>query len=244
MAASYVRAAEASACVTVCTDAVANCIATPQDHDVTQYCTVTIRHYVLTPQYCILTPRFIYVLASNQQLRNITRIRKYLDRDTCHLAVRALVLSRLDYGNALLLGSTSSDLQRLQRIQNWAAKLIHRAQKRDHATPYLKDLHWLPIRERITFKIMVYIFKCLHGLAPGYLTSCLHLYHPARSSLRSASDTTLLSVPNTRGHLHTASNRTFSHATPNTWNALPKSVRNSDSISIFKKSLKTQLYMH
>ncbi|XP_072039214.1 uncharacterized protein [Amphiura filiformis] len=180
----------------------------------------------------------------NLQLRNITRIRKYLDHNTCHLVVRALVLSRLDYGNALLFGSTSSDLQRLQRIQNWAAKLIHRAQKRDHATPYLQELHWLPIRERITFKIMVYIFKCLHGLVPGYLSSCLQLYHPARPSLRSASDATRLSVPNTRRHLHFASNRTFSYTVPKSWNALPKSVRNSDSISSFKRSLKTQLFMH
>ncbi len=180
----------------------------------------------------------------NLQLRNITRIRKYLDYDTCHLVVRALVLSRLDYGNVLLFGSTSSDLQRLQRIQNWAAKLVHRARKHDHATPYLKELHWLPVRERITFKTMVYVYKCLHGLAPGYLSSCLHLYHPARSSLRSASDTTLLSVPVTRLYLHTSSNRTFSYAAPNTWNALPQSIRNSASVNNFKKSLKTQLFMH
>ena len=180
----------------------------------------------------------------NLQLRNITRIHKYLDHNTCHLVVRSLVLQRLDYGNALLFGCNSSDLQRLQRIQNWAAKLIYRAKKSDHATPYLKDLHWLPICERITFKIMVYVFKCLQKLAPGYLSSCLQLYQPALSSLRSASDTTLLSVPNTRLHLYTASNRTFSYSAPDIWNALPQSIRILGCVDEFKKSLKTELFMH
>ena len=60
----------------------------------------------------------------NFQLRNIGRVRRFLDHDTCHLVVCALVLSRVDYGNGLLLGANTTDIQRLQRIQNWAAKLI------------------------------------------------------------------------------------------------------------------------
>jgi len=176
------------------------------------------------------------------QLRNITRIRKYLDHNTCHHVVRALVLSRLDYGNALLFGLTTADLKRLQTIQNWAAKLLFHARKSDHATPYLKKLHWLPIIERIIFKILVYIFKCINKLTPGYLSSCLHLYKPSKPGLRSACDTTLLNVPNTRLHLRTASNRTFAYAAPDTWNSLPKPIRNSTSVNTFKKSLKTQLF--
>ena len=65
----------------------------------------------------------------NYQLRNISRTRRFLDHDTCHLKVRALILSRMDYGNGLLLGSNYNDIQRLQRIQNWSAKLIYRAKK-------------------------------------------------------------------------------------------------------------------
>ena len=146
----------------------------------------------------------------NFQLRNISRIRKFLDQDTCHLVIRALVLSKMDYGNALLYGSTQSDLQRLQRIQNWAAKLINCALKKDHATPYLRELHWLPVRERITFKILVYVYKSIHGLAPPYLTSLLRLHCPARPGLRSASDTTRLFQHNTIRSLQTASNQSFS----------------------------------
>lgn len=71
------------------------------------------------------------------QLRNITRIWKVLDFDTCQLMVRALVLSRLDYGNGLLFGSNISDIQRLKRVQNWAAKLICGDTKYEHASPCL-----------------------------------------------------------------------------------------------------------
>ena len=97
-------------------------------------------------------------------------------------------------GNALLLGANTTDIQRLQRIQNWAAKLICRVTKSDHATPCLRKLHWLPIRERIDFKILTYVYKCLYGTAPSYLSSLFSLYRPTRSGLRSSSDTTRLAV--------------------------------------------------
>ena len=97
-------------------------------------------------------------------LRNITRIRRFLDVDTCSSVTRYLVLSRLDYGNALLLGANTTQINRLQHLQNWAAKLIFCASKHDHATPFLKKLHWLPVKERIQFKILVHAYKCLNGL--------------------------------------------------------------------------------
>ena len=178
----------------------------------------------------------------NYQMRNISRIRRFLDKDTCHLIVRALILSRLDYGNSLLFGSNSTDVQRLQRIQNWAAKLICRALKRDHATPYLNELHWLPVRERIIFKILVFVYKCLIGTAPGYLTSCLSPYQPGRASLRSASDITRLHEPNSIKLLQSGANRTFSIAAPHAWNKLSINIRQSNSLGIFKKALKTHLY--
>ncbi len=178
----------------------------------------------------------------NFQLRTICRIRKYLDQDNCHLIIRALVLSRLDYCNSLLYGCKTTDLHRLQRIQNWAAKLTCCALKRDHATPYLRELHWLPVQERISFKILVYVYKCINELAPGYLTSCLTLYRPARSGLRSASDTTRLIQPNTIRCLQSASNRTFSNCAPQLWNSLAQSIRTSPSLIIFKKALKKHLY--
>ena len=138
------------------------------------------------------------------------------------------------HGNALLFGSNATDIQRLQRIQNWAAKLVCRASKCDHATPYFKELHWLPVRERITVKIWVYVYKCLNGTAPSYLSSCLSPHRPVRSSLRSASDTTRLKEPSSVKLLKSASSRTFSHFASQTWNALTISIRESDSLCKFK----------
>ncbi|XP_072025193.1 uncharacterized protein [Amphiura filiformis] len=92
----------------------------------------------------------------NFHLRNIRRIAKYLDQDTKHHVVRCLILSRLDYGNALLYGAKSKDLDRLQSLLNKAAKLIFCADRRDSPSPLLDTLHWLPIRERIKFKICMY----------------------------------------------------------------------------------------
>ena len=176
------------------------------------------------------------------QLRNISRIRRFLDYDTCHLVVRALVLSRIDYGNGLLLGANKSDIQRLQRIQNWAAKLVCRSHKWDHATPYLRELHWLSVDKRITFKVLMTVFKCLNKISPCYLSASISPYRPARASLRSASDTTLLAVPNTIKLLKSAERRTFCYVAPRMWNELPRKIRECNSVSQFKKALKTYLF--
>ena len=107
----------------------------------------------------------------NFQLRNIARIRKYLDQDTCHHIALSFVLSRLDYGNSLLACSTNAQLNKLHRIQNRAARLICRAKRCEHTSPYLARLHWLPVCQRVNFKLLVYIYQCLNGSSssPRYL---------------------------------------------------------------------------
>ena len=176
-------------------------------------------------------------------LRNITRIRRFMDLDTCNNIVRSLILSRLDYGNALLLGSNVSSISRLQKFQNWAAKLIFCAAKQDHATPFLKKLHWLPVKERIYFKILLYVYKCLNGHAPDYLSCCLSPYSQSRPGLCSALDTTRLAQPNISSKLlWSAANKAFSLAAPALWNQLPIAIRSSNSLYTFKKALKSHLY--
>ena len=176
-------------------------------------------------------------------LRNISRIRRFLDNDSCNDIIRSLIISRLDYGNALLMGANITDIARLQTLQNWAAKLIYRANKMDHVSPILQKLHWLPIKDRIIFKVMLYVFKCLAGSGPLYLSSCLELYNPTRKGLRSASDSTRLNVPTIRNWtLKSAADKTFTYNAPSIWNKLPSSVRNTQSVSIFKKGLKTHLF--
>ena len=95
----------------------------------------------------------------NYHLRNIRRISKFLDQDTKHAVVLSFILSRLDYGNALLYGAKSKDLDLLQSLQHKAIKLIFSANRFDSPVPLMNTLHWLPIRERINFKICMYVFK-------------------------------------------------------------------------------------
>ena len=142
-----------------------------------------------------------------------------------------------------VLGANSTDISRLQTLQNWAAKLIFCASKKNHASPLLRQLHWLPVRDRITFKVMLYVFKCLAGTGPEYLSSCLELYNPTREGLRSASDATRLTVPIIRGWtFKSAADKTFTYTAPNIWNKLPSSVRSAKSVSVFKKGLKSHLF--
>ena len=176
----------------------------------------------------------------NFHLWNLWRIRRFIDKDACHSAVRALVTSRLDYGNALLYGITSQDLSRLQRLQNKAAKVIFAVGRREHVTPLMEDLHWLPVQQRIKFKLLVHIYKCLHNQGPGYLTDHLHIYSPGRTGLRSSSDTTLLTIPKSSKLM--IGDRSFYLAGPRLWNSIPSAIREAASITIFKRRLKTYLF--
>ena len=178
----------------------------------------------------------------NFQLRNISRIRKYLDIESCHHIVRSLVLSRLDYGNSLLIGTTDANQKRLQRIQNRAARLIFSLKRRDHITPYLEKLHWLPVSQRINFKMLTLMFQCLDDSAPRYLRDDIKLQSSMttdRYALRSADDTTRLFIPNTT---RCAGDQSFHVYGPVVRNKLPREIREAPTLSSFKKHLKTHLY--
>ena len=116
--------------------------------------------------------------------------------DSAKILVQAYITSRLDYCNSLLYGAPSTHLNRLQKIQNYAARITTVTPKRSHISPVLAQLHWLPVRQRIEYKILLYTYKALNGLAPIYLTDLIECYIPPRT-LRSA-DQNLLRVPATR----------------------------------------------
>ena len=101
-------------------------------------------------------------------IRNIGRIRKYLDQPSTERLVHAFVSSKLDYCNSVLYGLPAKQLSKLQRLQNSAARLVTKAKRRDHVTPVLRQLHWLPINQRIVFKILLITFKITN--APSQLT--------------------------------------------------------------------------
>jgi len=103
-------------------------------------------------------------------LRQLPSIRRSVSDSVFHLLVVSLVMPRLDYCNATIAGLLAFQLSRLQLVLNAAAKLIHRSSRYEHVTPMLQDLHWLRSPERMDFKLAVLIYRCLHGLAPRYLS--------------------------------------------------------------------------
>ena len=106
-------------------------------------------------------------------LRDISSIRKFLSTDDLKSLVNSIVVARIDNCNALYTGLTVHNISRLQRLQNSGARVIFGSRRRDHVSGLLKKLHWLTIRERIIFKVLCLIYKCLHGLAPSYLSEIL-----------------------------------------------------------------------
>ena len=171
-------------------------------------------------------------------LHKIGQIRNFLDKQTTEKLVHAFISCRLDFCNSLLHCIPDSQTSKLQRIQNSAARLVTRSSSRQHITPILRSLHWLPVNERIVFKILLLTHKCIHGSAPAYLRELIQLYKPQRT-LRSSS-TLLLSTPVTR--TKTYGHRSFMHASPSLWNSLPHHIRTVTSENEFKSLLKTHLF--
>ena len=149
-------------------------------------------------------------------LYNISRIRKYLDFNSCQTVILALVISHLDQCNALFYNLPQYLLDKLQKVQNAAARVLARTPFRHHITPILASLHWLPAKHRIVFKFLVIVNKCLHGLGPFYLCNLLSFYQPDRV-LRSCSQLLLQSNVASRKY----GDRSFSVAAPKLWNSLP-----------------------
>ena len=137
------------------------------------------------------------------------------------------------------MGTLNSVIQPLQKIQNFAARLVLLVPCHHHSTPLLEKLHWLPILERIKYKVACICFSAISGSGPAYLSELLHVYTLSRT-LRSSSDTRMLEIQQykrqTRGF------RTFTCFGPHIWNSLPQDLRHCSTLSSFKAKLKTFLF--
>ena len=102
-------------------------------------------------------------------LNNIRRIRKYLSQEFGRTLVHAFIIVRIDYCNSPLFGLPSVHLLKLQSLQNAAARLISNFSRCSHTTSVLCSLHWLPVKFRTDYKILLVTFKAIYGHAPGYL---------------------------------------------------------------------------
>ena len=114
------------------------------------------------------------------EIRRVGSIRQYLSFEATKTLVSFLVLSMLDYSNAVLAGSPQVLLDTIERVINCSTRLIFKVPKSAHITPFLYDLHWLPISSRIQYKIALICFHIVSGTAPPYLSELLHLCSPSR----------------------------------------------------------------
>ena len=173
-------------------------------------------------------------------LRNIAKVRLFLSQADTEKLIHCFISSRLDYCNALLSGLPKKSIGRLQLVQNAAARVLTKTKRRVHITPVLKSLHWLPISFRIDFKVLLLAFKSFNGNAPAYISSMLPKYVPGRA-LRSSSEG-LLQTPQTMPQTKTFGEAAFSYYAPALWNSLPRDLRMSGSVDIFKRHLKTHFF--
>lgn len=171
-------------------------------------------------------------------IRNIKAIRQYIDIDTAKLLSCSLVLTHLDFVNSALYGLPKYQFERLQRVQNWAAKIVLGSAYVDSKSA-LKSLHWLPVKERVDFKILCLVHKCLHNAAPQYLIDLLSLKTFHRNTRASTSSLTL-SVP--RIKKATFGSRAFSVCGAILWNELPSNLRSVADFRTFKRRLKTHIF--
>ena len=171
-------------------------------------------------------------------LRRMASVRQFLSDSSIKKLVASMITSRLDYCNATFAGVADEQITRIQEIQNNAARLILKKSKRVHVTPLLKELHWLPVKYRIQYKLATLAFRHFDGSLAPYLSSFLCTYQPS-PSLRSSTERLLkISKPN----LKTFGERSFGYIAPTVWNSLPADLRASPSIPTFKVNLKTHFF--
>src|SRR5207253_11431843 len=159
--------------------------------------------------------------SSFYHIRQFRQIRASLDTNYSILLTNALVSSKLDYCNCLFYNLPANSLNRLQLVQNALARVVVPSVRRNHhITPTLRQLHWLPITKRITFKIAFITFKTLHNKHPSYLAELLTPRHDSSHNTRSSDSPNFLSVPKINSERR---RRSFLYAAPTLWNSLPDS---------------------
>ena len=180
--------------------------------------------------------------SSHHYIRQIRQIRSSITHKSAVLLANSLVSSRLDFCNSLYFNLPKSSIKRLQLVQNSLARaVVPSVRKHDHISSTMRDvLHWLPIQQRITFKIAVLTYKAYHRQAPKYMVDLVTPYKPARS-LRSASGNL---IETSRPTIKSATGRrSFAYAAPHVWNdVLTLKLRSCSSLSSFRAQLKTHLF--
>ena len=165
-------------------------------------------------------------------LRDIGKIKQYLKKNDLEKLVHAVVSHRLDYCNSLYINMNKSNIYKLQKCQNAAARMILGKKRSENADFLLKELHWLPVETRVVYKIILIVFKVLSGQCTSFELTY------KTNNLRSGNDL-LLETPNFKTKY---GKRIFAYSGTRYWNALPNNLRIIKDIEKFKKDLKTLLF--
>jgi hypothetical protein len=171
-------------------------------------------------------------------LKALRHIRPILTEDMANSIAVAFVQSRLDYANSLLYHTSQRNINKLQRVQNMAARLVLPNSHLSSAC-ILSQLHWLPVSQRIDFKLATITYKVLNIGQPAYLRSLIKYDAPIRETRNRSIEFLKLHQPQVNLAI---GDRAFSSASPAVWNSLPHSLRSAPSISSFKSQLKTHFF--
>ena len=178
----------------------------------------------------------------NMNIRNYYKIASKLSFKLKVQLIHAGVLSVIDYCNGIYGGLSEADLNKLQKLQNSAVRFIFGIKLCDHKhiSPYLKQLHFLPVRYRILYKLGLLVFKCLNNVAPQYLVKLISVRDPNNHSLRLDDDYFIINKPPAPNLKRTEA--AFCLSGPSAWNSLPFNIRCQSSLDKFKTMLKTHYF--
>ena len=166
-------------------------------------------------------------------LKDIARIKKNLERNHVENLVHAVITSRLDYCNCLLMNISKENLYKLQKVQNSAARLVLGLRRRQSARAALRELHWLNVEARIIFKVLLLVFKVIKGQCSDNLTFQFKAFNGRPN------DFLLLKTPNFNTKY---GKRIFEYNGSRLWNALPVDIRMVEDVGTFKTKIKTLLF--
>ncbi len=172
-------------------------------------------------------------------IRDIRRIRKHLNLNAATALANALVSSRLDYCNSLLYSVPACYIRKLERVQNSLARVVTLSPKFSHTSPLLKQLHWLPVKSRIHFKVALLTHKAIHSKQPPSLAKHISV-RTLDKNLKSQSGNFL----NYSSALAGFGLKAFKSFAPVVWNKIPSVIRSINSVAAFRKTLKTHYFAH
>ena len=166
-------------------------------------------------------------------LCQINRVKHLFDRSTLITIINSLVFSKLFYCSSMWSSTTKKNIARLQKVQNFSARIVTGAGKYEHITPMSKELHWLPVAKQLEVRDILMAFKCIKGLVPPSL--CNKFSTRSQVHTRNTRNKDKLHLPSFRS---TTGQRSFSYRAVQLWNDLPESLANIESFNVFKNAIK------